>query len=367
MKRILLCLLLILSFVVHAQVQVVNHKNEVLTNVEVLKNGHLIGISNDNGKLPGLEKDSAYTLFHPNYRLQKIVFDDQKQIDLGAPIQLFESVDVKQNEGDLFQRIYDSTYHNFVKQDIAVLGELWVYQRLVTKTNEKKDTTLNIIRANVAYAKHEKRKKETWWVKGEPQRMFKRGGKLFDAAEFKKEDLNLNWALPSPDNLTLFFKYKSFFSEPGAYQQERYYSPTLSRVNLSYTSEKKYTLSHDLKYASLNYRCRQYESIQISPNRVATVFNMTMSIPKKSSYWNFVEKDGCYFPESMRFEFVQHFSRTDVNSSGQYAVVYIFKAKKAIPQKELSEDYEKENFSNNNYIQRIDPTPEILNFPYVLE
>ncbi|SFT91296.1 hypothetical protein SAMN05216474_3124 [Lishizhenia tianjinensis] len=367
MKKTVLGLLIFISSLSQAQLQILNHKQEALNNVEVLKHGELVGISNDEGRLPALEKDTTYTLFHPSYRLKEFVYNKQENLNLGEPIQLFESVGVSQNEGNLFQRIYDSTYHNFVKQNIAVLGELWIYQRVVATSSEKNDTTLNIIKADVAYAKHEKRKKETWWVKGEPQRMFQRGGVLFGEKEFKKESLNLNGALPSPDYLTSFFRYKSFFESSSGYDQERYYSPTLSRVNLKYSNEKNYLLSHDIQYASLNYSCEKYESIRNSPERIATVMNIEMFIPKKYNYWKFVEKEGHYYPEMMRFGYHLHTSRTDIIYSGDFETCYIFKAKEVVPQNELSEEYKKENFSNNNFIQRIKPTPEILNFPYVME
>jgi hypothetical protein len=367
MKKTVLGLLIFISSLSQAQLQILNHKQEALNNVEVLKHGELVGISNDEGRLPALEKDTTYTLFHPSYRLKEFVYNKQENLNLGEPIQLFESVDVNQNQGDLFQRIYDSTYHNFVKQNIAVLGELWIYQRVVTSSSEKNDTTLNIIRANVAYAKHEKRKKETWWVKGEPQRMFQRGGVLFGEKEFKKESLNLNGALPSPDYLTSFFRYKSFFESSSGYDQERYYSPTLSRVNLNSRNEHGFIYNYEIEYASLNYRSSFYERNSNGPEEGFTMLNWTVYKPKDNNYWNFIYKEGYYYPETMMFNYIYDMHNNELGSSSKMEVAYIFKAKEVVPQNELSEEYKEENFSNNNYIQGIKPTPEILNFPCVME
>lgn len=369
MKNLILFASIFFANLLSAQIIVVNHKNETVNNVEVLQKSELITLSNSKGEIPALIEDSSYVLFHPNYAINEFVFKRQDTINIGKPILLFSNIDVNEKETDLYQRIYDSTYANFVKQEIALMGELWIYQKMITSKNGENDTVLNIIKANVAYEKHEKSKKETWSVKGEPQRMFQQGDKRLSQDEFEKVDFNLNKTLPQPDILSSFFKRKTFLSAVDHYKVDHLYSSVATKIKLNDTTDRGFVNNIDLEYTNTNYLLNEYSTNNVTPKEGITVMNYTLQRPLNYHYRKFVHKDGYYYPQTMLFNYcyVTKVRNVDLTAISQLECAYIFRVKDVVPQSELPKEYEKKKFSNSKYIRSIPPSKEVLKFPYYIQ
>lgn len=368
MKSILTALLICTSVsYLTAQTTFVNQEGETLPQVEVLKGKSLVALSDEKGRIPNLTVDSVYTAFHPNYPLLSFTFGAKDTFNLGAPIHLFESVDIDENEVNLYQRIYDSTYNAFVEQKLALLGDLWIYQKYTGTTENNTEEFINVIHADVAYVKHEKRKKETWYVKGEPQRMFSHDGALLGPLEFRLEKHNFNKFMEAPDKLSSFLRYKKFSFDPEVYKEENFSSNLLAEISLTSTTDKGFVNSHDIKYASLNFKILAYRFSTTTPVEGVSVLKHTLKIPKDENAWKFVNIEGKYYPETMLFNSDQTLVMHEMGITTRTEYVYIFKVKEAIAESDLTEEYEEQNFSNDKFLKSIAPSKEILNFPYLLE
>ena len=366
-------IIILLPFFVYSlnsfcQIVVTNSKNETVSNVEFLnQKGGLVCVSDNGGIIPYLTEDSVYKIFHPNYEIEVLKYGGEDTIFLGNQIYLFETVDVFEKDIDLYKRIYDSTYLNFVNQEVYLIGELWIYQKTTSTLNDSSKVLINKYKLDVAYMKNPKKKKKEYWaVKGMPYRNYIIQNEYLDSVSYKSKKDRVQKALTPPNVLTSFFRRKKWLSSTDEYSDQRSFFEEMTNIELSNINKHGVTNSHKITYHSVNYRCDNYIKNNFTGENGFSMMGNTVYKPIDLYSCNFVLKNGYYYPELMVFNYKYNLVNTDLGSSNETELIYLFKVNGVSEKLENSNDYIEQDFTNDNFLQNIVPNKKDLVFPFFL-